>query len=179
MTTRQDLIEAAGGILAIIHRTDAGVKCEVDDRSADLQRTVIALAARGLMLPSRLGRVPADAFTGAPRLFAWWCAERACSRLGRRSTFFAARYVRVTAPALDLPLEEWADLNHETDDELDAAEAIDAPTGEAVGRLLLDHRGRLLRDWLAPVLSGIASGDPMADTAARLRQAADIFEGRT
>lgn len=86
---------------------------------------LIALAARGALPVERLDAIPEDAFSTAPRLFAWTCATRACRLLGARSTFAAVRLARVMAPRLAMPLEVWAELCRETDVEIDAAEQLD------------------------------------------------------
>ncbi|MEK9645899.1 MAG: hypothetical protein VW547_10190 [Alphaproteobacteria bacterium] len=207
-TTERGLLEAAGAILALVAMMRTGERDDVDHRSADLQRAVIALAARGALPVGRLG-IPDDAFTGAPRLFAWWCASRACRALGKRATFFHARYVLVTAPRPELPrpppickadiatfreahgleaTEEWllsmargepgsmAHLWRETESELDAAEAVPVPR-DALALLLADQRARRTRTYLQPVIAGL-DGEPVIDTAARLRAAADIYDGK-
>jgi hypothetical protein len=206
--TERDLLEAAGGILALVHMMRTGDRGDVDHRSADLQRAVIALAARGSLAAARIGGIPDDAFTGAPRLFAWWCASRACRILGKRATLFHTRYVLATAPRPDLPgppriskadvaefreahgyeaTVEWllgiaehpnpmTWLWRETEAELDAAEGSAAPR-DALALLLADHRARRVRTYLQPVIAGL-DGDPVIDTAARLRAAADIYDGK-
>lgn len=207
----RDLLTACGAILSIVEQMRAGDRTEIDDESARAQRDVIALAARGRLTAPRLDAMPIDAFTGAPRLFAWVCASRACRILGRRTTFFHARYVLVTSPNV-LPTSqritkadvaafraahgyeatvEWlmsvaaggppgtmAWLRRETEAELDVAEVCE-PGPEAFGALILDHRRRQTQTWLDPVLAAMARGEPLTDTAARLRQAADIFDGKT
>lgn len=209
--TERDLLMVASTILAIVHTSRAGGSSIVRDASTDLQLEVIALAARGRLTPPRLAQVPDDAFTGAPRLFAWACASRACRCLGKRATFFHARYVLATSPNF-MPTPppitkadvaafreehgyeatvEWLEsigrdaqpgtmawLRRETEAEIDMAEAQE-PRADALPALLVDHRRRLAQAWIEPVITGMASGAPMTDTAARLRQAADIFDGKT
>lgn len=182
MSTRlheRDLLEAAGSLLRWAELARSGARMGVDERTADIQREVIALAARGLAPLARLDVLGDDAFTGAPRLLAWWCARRALRASGRRSTFAGARYALVTAPRLELPREVHEELHRETGEELDDAEAIARPSVEAIGRLLAHQRAQRARAWIAPVLEAMDRGVPAVDTGARLREAADMFEGRT
>jgi hypothetical protein len=208
--TERDLLEAAGTILSIVAEMRGGERADLDHRSSDAQRAVIALAARGTLSAQKIAAIPDDAFTGGPRLFAWCCAARACRILGRRTTFFHARYCLATAPRppdLARPpitkadiaafreahgleaTEEWllslrdaappgsaAWLWRETEEELDFAESIEVPR-DALGRLLSEHRARRVRTYLQPVLVGL-EGEPVIDTAARLRTAADLFDGK-
>lgn len=207
----RDLLTSAGALLAIVEQMRHGDRSDLADASADAQRAVIALAATGKLTAQKLDAVPADAFTGAPRLFAWVCASQACRVLGRRATFFHARYVLVTSPNVlpkAAPLyksdiaafrdqhgyEATVDwlmsvaqgaapgtmgwLRRETETELDFAETLE-PKADAIGALILDRRRRQTQSWLDPVLAAMAAGEPLTDTAARLRQAAEIFEGRT
>lgn len=67
-------------------------------------------------------------------------------------------------------------LHRETEGELDAAEALDVGP-DAVTRLLADCRIRRTQEWLSPVVAALDRGEPMVDTAQRLREAADIFDG--
>ena len=90
-----------------------------------MELELIVLAARGVMSAEQVDAVPAERFTTASKLFAWTCAAGACVRLGGRSNFHAVRFMRVTAPRLDLPLGEWAALNRATDDVIDEAERLD------------------------------------------------------
>lgn len=226
--TERDLLTAAAGILAIVARLRAGESLEVADRSADLQRAVIALAIRGHVAPAKLGGIPDDAFTGAARLFAWACTCKALRWLGRdlqRSRvsglgvhvhaaegrpFDVVRYVLASAPRFTTPekpftkqdiadfravhgveateallldfcsaMSATAELWRETYDEIDSAEALPPPKPDVVSRLLAAHRARLASAWLTPVLAALDRGEPMQDTAKRLRDAANIFEGRT
>lgn len=67
----------------------------------------------------------------------------------------------------------------ETYAELDAIEARTYDvTPDVIAHLLADLRAREARSWIEPVVAGIARGKPPIDTAARLRTAAEIFEGR-
>lgn len=175
----RDLLETAGGLLAMVADLRAGGRVEVGNRSVDLQRGTIALAARGALAVAKLDRVPVEAFDGAPRLLAWICASKVGRMFGRRSSFAAARYALGVVPseALGLPRELEVETVCEAGEELADAEALE-PLPDAFALLLADLRARNLREWLAPVLAGLEQGAPLADTAARLRQAADIFEGR-
>lgn len=101
-----------------------------------LEREVIALAARGLLAAVQLAAMPLVAFTGAPRLFAWTCAARACRLFGEFARFIDARHMLATSPRLDLPFEIWRDLMRETEQELDAAERNKRSRDEAYEELL-------------------------------------------
>lgn len=150
----------------------------VDERTARDEREVIALAARGLVAPARLLLLDVEAFSGAPRLLAWVCACRALRVSGRGATFQGARYTLVTMPRLDVSEGAWAGLLGEAEEELDAAEDVEAPSVDAVARLLAHQRARRARAWIAPVLEALDVGEVSVEAAKRLRDAADMCEGR-
>lgn len=174
-----DLIELAASILALAAQTQNMLRDEAEDRGVALQRSTIALAARGLVAPSKLDRVPIEVFFGATeaRAIAWLCACRACRALGRRASFVAARH-ELDAMPLDLPRPIAIDLLCEAREELDRAEDIERPDVDAIARLLMHHRAHRTHEWLIPVFAALHEGSPLIDTAARLREAAEIFEGR-
>jgi hypothetical protein len=108
----------------------------VNEERATLEREAIALAARGQLTHAEMRRAPVAAFTSEARLFAWTCAEHVVRLFGEWVTFAHVRTARVVAPRLALPLDAWAQLNRETDDEIDRAEAL--PVNEDAFVLLLD-----------------------------------------
>lgn len=93
--------------------------------SVHRERELIALAATGRFTAEQCESVPSSAFTSDARLLAWTCAARAARLFGAESSFFGARLMRVKAPRLDLPLDDWRELNHAADAELDEAERLD------------------------------------------------------
>lgn len=183
----RDLLEAAGQLLRWAELARSGARVGVDEHTVGLQREVIAVAARGLVSAQRLDVLGLDAFTGPARLFAWTAALGACARFGRKASFASARrlvgmctaFNAASGGELALPREVELELVRETLEELDDAEAVERPSIEAIGRLLAYQRAQRARAWIAPVLEAMDHGAPAVDTAARLREAANIFEGRT
>jgi hypothetical protein len=108
----------------------------VIDEHETLEREAIALASRGQLTHAEMLRAPMSAFTSEARLLAWTCAEHVVRLFGERVTFFHVRMARVVAPRLALPLDAWAQLNRETDEEIDRAEAL--PVNDDAYVLLLD-----------------------------------------
>jgi hypothetical protein len=103
---------------------------------ADLEREVIALACRGFLAVDVAAALPCEAFTGAPRLFAWAAACVSLRAMGRDNRFQAARLMLVRAPRLALPLDVWAELQRDAHAELNAAEKVDTFDPLAPRRLL-------------------------------------------
>ena len=87
---------------------------------------LLTLAATGQMLLGETASIALDAFTTDSALLAWSCACRAVRHLGARTCIFAVRWMLVTVPRLDLPLEVWATLLRETEQHIDAAEELHA-----------------------------------------------------
>lgn len=207
-----DLIRCAAGILAIVARAKNDGPFELEHKSVALQRALIALVARGGLPEHKLEDAPLEAFTGAPRLFAWTCACHAARVTRKHVSFFWVRYALHTSKPLDLApgypsitkadvktfveehgqeaAEQWllgigrdpepgtmAGLWRETEAELDAAQAMPAPSNRALADLLADLRNRRTREWLDPIVVALAQGKPLVDTATRLRQGAELFEG--
>lgn len=185
--TERALLECAAWCLRAVMQVRRGELHEVESASEKLEREVIALAARGLVSAQRLDVLGLDAFTGPARLFAWTAALGACARFGRKASFASARrlvgmctaFNAASGGELALPREVELELVRETLEELDDAEAVERPSIEAIGRLLAYQRAQRARAWIAPVLEAMDHGAPAVDTAARLREAANIFEGRT
>jgi hypothetical protein len=178
----RDLLDAAGQLLRWAELARSGARIGMDDRSAPVEREVIALGARGMVAPARLDVLADDAFTGRRGCSRGGGARRALRASGRGTTFGGARYALASVPRAKMPelaAVAWLELVRETEEEIDAAEDIARPSIEAIGRLLSIQRSRRARSWLAPVLEAIDRGEPMVDTAERIRTGAAIFEGRT
>lgn len=99
-----------------------------------LERTAIALAARGMLSLSVAQAVPSEALTSEARLLAWTCAVHVL-RAGA-PTFWLVRAAVVTVPRLEVPLREWAALMAEMEREIDAAERLNTLDPHAVDNLI-------------------------------------------
>lgn len=176
--TEAELFGLAGWALAQITIWRAAERSGYEAEGVALQREVIAIAALGTLPLGRLDTIEDDAFTDGREL-AWICARLSLRRFKQRSTFALARQYLATVPDPpdDYPRDVWIATVQEAADELNAAEDIERPNVAAIGRLLAHQRALRARAWLGPVLEAMDRGEPMVDTAARIRTGADIFEG--
>ena len=171
--TERRLIHAAARILAIVSTVRQQRLSREGEQRVKAERAVIAAAARGMLTREDLQLVPPAAITGAGRFLAWRSAALACRRFARRTTFRDARRYLGCVP-LDLPRETELQVVEEAAEELSACEAV-ACSRRSVPALLSgpDARARRTLAALVPVLEALDRGEPLRDTGARLRAAAE------
>lgn len=174
-----DLLQVAAELLQLGDCTREMLRGELAREAEQAQRAALAAVARGMVSAEQALAVPPSAISGPARSLAWLSACSALEVFGPGCSFFAARYALATTPRLEMPLNAWMKLLAGAELELDLAES--APCGAwSVRKLLRGEHARAAAcfDELLPVMEAMHEGRPLRDTAARLRRAADVFEGR-